>query len=299
MTSGILALIAGGLIGLGAATALLALAPTHPDLREYLAQTGRTSRRATTPAPAMDVHDRLGRWLMLHLPVTRLVAPPAKDLALLRRPVHRFYADKVLFGLVGVIFPTIAAAMLALSGVRVPFVISLGAALMAGVAMSFLPDYTVRDEAKAARAEFRHALSSYVELVAIARNSGAQTRQALEIAARTGDSWVFARLREELVNSRFAGHTPWDAFRDMADELSITDLADLADIMRSSAEDSASVYKTLRARATSMRGSLQTADIAKANAVNERLVMPAALLFIVFTMALAAPVLLRAMGVLP
>lgn len=299
MTSGMLALTAGGLIGLGAATALLALAPTHPDLREYLAQSGPSGRRSTTTTPAVNVQDRLGTWLMLHLPVTRLITPPIKDLALLRRPVHRFYADKVLFGLVGLAFPTVAAALLALLGISVPIAISLGVALLAAVGMSFLPDYNVRDDAKAARAEFRHALSAYVELVAIARNSGAQTRQAMEMAARTGDSWVFARLREELVNSRFAGHTPWDALREMADELSITDLSDLADIMRSSAEDSASVYRTLRARAASMRSALQTAEVSRANAVNERLVMPAALLFIVFTLTLAAPVLLRSLGALP
>lgn len=299
MTTGLLALLAGGLIGLGLATALFAVAPTHPDLREYLARVNAPSRRQPADEAPKDLQDRLGLWLMLHLPLTRFIAPPVTQLALLRRPVHRFYADKALFGLIGAFFPSVAATLLALFGIELPIVIPVGAALLLGVAMSFLPDYNVRDDAKAARAEFRHALSAYVDLVAIARNSGAQTRQAMEIAARAGDSWVFARIHEELVNSRFAGHTPWDALRGLADELSITDLSDVADIMRTSGEDSASVYGTLRARAASMRNALQSAEVAKANAVNERLVMPAALLFIVFTLALAAPVLLRALGVTP
>lgn len=298
MTSGMLALVAGGLVGLGLATALFAVAPTHPDLREYLAQVSNTSRRQASATPR-DLRERLGVWLMLHLPLTRPIAPPIADLALLRRPVYSFYADKVLFGVVGAVFPAVAAALLALIGWQLPIVIPLGGALIVGVGMSFLPDYNVRDDAKAARAEFRHALSAYIDLVAIARHSGAQTRQAMEAAARTGDSWVFERIHEELVNSRFAGRSPWDALHRLAEELSISDLSEVANIMRTAGEDSASVYRTLRARAAAMRDALQSAEVAKANAANERVMMPSGLLLIVFLLALIAPVLLRATGVVP
>ncbi|MCA0253355.1 MAG: type II secretion system F family protein [Actinobacteria bacterium] len=298
MTTGILALLGGGLVGLGLATALFAVAPTHPDLREFLTRVSTTNRRQATAAPA-NLKEQLGLWLVLHLPLTRLITPPETDLALLRRPVHRFYADKVLFGIAGLSFPALATALLALLGLHLPLAIPLGAALIAGIGMSFLPDHSVRDDARAARAEFRHALSAYVDLVAIARHSGAQTRQAMEMAARTGTNWVFERINEELVNSRFAGRSPWEALHSLADELAITDLSEVANIMRTSGEDSASVYRTLRARAAAIRDDLQSAEVAKANAANERLMMPLGLLFIVFVLALGAPVLLRVIGVAP
>ena len=55
-----------------------------------------------------------------------------------------------------------------------------------------------KDDAKAARKEFGRALASYIDLVALERNSGSGPRQAMEIAANIGDSWVFRRLAEEL-----------------------------------------------------------------------------------------------------
>lgn len=297
MTAAQLALIAGGLIGLGLAVAVLALAPTHPDLRDYLARVSATDRPTQVDLPEVtDFRDRIGVWLTLRLPLTRLLKPPTKELALLRMPLHRFYAEKFTFAMIGLAFPTVAAALLALFGLQLPIAIPVLAALLIGFGMSFLPDLNIGDAAKEARHEFRHALSAYVDLVAIARNSGAQPRQAMEMAARIGDSWVFARISEELLDSRFSGRTPWDSLRRLADELEISDLSDVADIMRLSAEDNAAVYSTLRDRAASMRNAIQSVEIAKANAAVERMSMPQALLFVVLMMALATPVLLRTMG---
>lgn len=298
MTITLLSLLAGSLIGLGLAISVLAVAPTHPDLHDYLNRLTLSppSQAAAAPIDITDYRDRLGLWLMRKLPLTRILTPPQQELALLRTPVHRFYAEKAVYALLGVVLPTIAAALLALIGIRLPLPIPVVAALVLGGVLSFLPDWNVHDDAKAARHEFRHALTAYVDLVAIARNSGAQPRQAMEMAARTGDSWVFARINEELVESRFSGRTPWDSLRALAGDLDLSELSDVADIMRLSAEDNAAVYATLRARAASMRNAVQSVEITRANSVNERMSMPAALLFIVFLAALATPVLLRVAG---
>ena len=122
------------------------------------------------------------------------------------------------------------------------------ATLALGVGMFFLPDYNVRDDAKKARAEFARALAAYIDLVALERNSGSGPRQAMEVAAEVGDSWVFRRLTEELARTRWSGVAPWEALHALADELGLAELDDLADIMRLSGEEGAQIYTNLRAR---------------------------------------------------
>ena len=111
----------------------------------------------------------------------------------------------------------------------------------------FLPDGNLSDAAKKARVEFRRALGSYVDLVALERNAGGSgTRQALENAARVGDAWPFHRIGDALARSRYSGDTAWDALHDLAAEHGLTDLDDLADIMRLAGEEGSQVVDTLR-----------------------------------------------------
>ena len=159
-----------------------------------------------------------------------------------------------------------------------------------------LPDYNARDDAKKARAEFARALGAYFDLVALERHNGSGPRQAMEAAAAVGDSWVFARLCEELARTRWSGLTPWESLRALGDELGLSELADLADIMRLSGEEGAQVYASLRARSAAMRTAMLTAEKAKANEVAERMSIPMSLLGVIFLAILVTPALLRVMG---
>ena len=85
----------------------------------------------------------------------------------------------------------------------------------------------------------------------------------MELAAGVGDTWPFRRISEELAHSRFSGEQPWDALHHLADELAITDLDDLADIMRLCGEEGAPVYDTLRARSAATRNALLSADLTR------------------------------------
>lgn len=97
----------------------------------------------------------------------------------------------------------------------------------------------------------------------------------MESAAEVGDSWVFTRLSEELTRSRWSGLPPWDALHTLAEELGLPELDDFADIMRLSGEEGASVYANLRARSAAMRTAMLNDEIAEANAVGERMTIPA------------------------
>ena len=295
MTTLQLAIAAGCTAGLGLAVILWQLAPGQPDLATALARLApdRTTPRATVSAGQQRWSDRLGLWVQRHAPATAWGAVPTRELAILNMPVHRWYAEKALFALVGLLLPTVFAVGAWALGFTVPVPIPAGAGLLLAVGLSFLPDYNARDDARKAREEFARALGAYVDLVALERAGGAGTTQALESAAELGDSWVFVRLREELARARLTGQPPWDALTTLADELGLTELADLADIMRLGGEEGAAVYATLRARSAGLRTALLSAEHAKANATGEKMTLPVSALAIVFLVLIATPAVLR------
>ena len=69
----------------------------------------------------------------------------------------------------------------------------------------------------------------------------------------------FRRISEALARSRFSGQQPWDALHDLANQLAVPDLDDLADIMRLCGEEGAQVYDALRAKAEASRNALLAA----------------------------------------
>lgn len=295
MTDLTLSLAAGALVGLGIAMLIWRLVPAQPDLGAALgnlAPENALARSVDTPT-ARDTQDRLGLWIMRTLPVTSWWNTPTKELALLRRTPHRFYGEKALYFLMGLLFPALASLIFLIFGLHPPLVIPLIASLVLAGILSLIPDYNVRSDAAEARDEFNRALTAYVDLVALERLTGSGPRQAMTAAAEIGDSWVFRRISEELSRSRFNGVTPWDSLTQLGDELGLPDLAEVSDIMRLSGEDEAAVYQTLRARAASMRAATTNADLAKANAAGERLTVPVSALALVFLLILACPAILR------
>ncbi len=293
-----LAIAAGALLGLGVAFLLWRLTPADPDLGDALQRLSPQASRVREAAVHVDLdtRERLGVWGMKTLPPGLWGTPPVKELALLRIPLSRFYGEKILFAIVGTAVPPLLTAFFALIGQPLPFVIPALGSLVLGAVCFMLPDYNARDDAKKARAEFSRALGAYIDFVALERNSGSGPRQAMEVAAAIGDSWVFRRLGEELARTRWSGVTPWEALRGLADELALPELDDLADIMRLSGEEGAQIYSNLRARSAGMRAAMLNAEKTKANEIGERMSIPMSMLGVIFLAILVAPSLLRVLG---
>lgn len=288
------ATLTGCLIGAGLAMVIWWLAPAQPHLASALERLAPD--RSATTVPAVEVtgiQDRLGLWLQRHVPVSGWMRVPTRELRVIGRPVHRYLGEKAAYAVIGLIFPTLVTIVLQLAGITPPILIPAAATLIFAAALSFLPDYNAYTDAKAAREEFTRALGAYIDLVALERAGGAGSTQALESAATIGDSWVFRRLRDELGRARWSGTAPWDGLTDLADELGLPELADLADIMRLSGEEGATVYATLRARSASLRTALLNDEHAKANAAAEKMTMPVAALSLIFLVLLAMPPVLR------
>ncbi len=296
--SGLQLMVLAGALVLGGLSALvLFFAPAEPHLGDALARistvhTSAAPRAQPHAGPPADLTERVGALALRLLPAGVWVRTPARELALLRRSLVRFYGEKVLFALLPPVAVPLLTWLIALT-VPLPVTVPVVATLACSVGMWFLPNYNAIDDAKRARADFNRGLGAYIDLVALERNSGSGPRQAMEIAAQVGDSWVFRRLSEELARSRWSGLAPWDALHKLADELGLPDLDDLADIMRLSGEEGAQVYKTLRARSASIRQAMLTAEQGKANEVAERMVIPASLLGVVFVAILVGPAILR------
>lgn len=237
--------------------------------------------------------DRLGRIVLRRAAGWPLLHIPHRDLALLRKSVATFVGERAVHAAIGLALPAACTFALAMSGIRLPFTVPVGAGIVAAVAMSYIPLYNVASLARAKRAEFHRAMTSYIDLVALERAAGAGTTQALESAAQIGESWAFQRLREELAHARWAGIPAWDALRTVGEELRLPELTETGDVMRMSAREGATVYDILRARATAMRNEILTGDQARAGSRTERATAPLAATSVVFMLILATPVAMQ------
>ena len=294
MTGLQLAIVSGGLIGLGLTLLVARLLPVEPDLADALDRVSAARRQSNTAAAISHTgKERLGLWGLRVLPPGLWVRTPTRELALLRISTAQFYGEKLTFAWLGLVIPPGLTLLFNSLGLGLPLQIPALASIGLAAGMFFLPNYNAIDDANKARLEFAHALGAYIDLVALERNNGIGVRQAMEAAAEVGDSWVFTRLSEELTRSRWSGLPPWDALHTLAEELGLPELDDFADIMRLSGEEGAGVYATLRARSAAMRTAMLNDEIAQANAVGERMTIPGSLLGVIFMALLVAPSLLR------
>ncbi|MER7844580.1 hypothetical protein ABTZ03_11615 [Kitasatospora sp. NPDC096077] len=280
--------LAGAVAAGGIALLVAELRPAPPDLRQALDRLHRApADREPDPDERPRWYDRIGeRSLTL-----RGVTIPRRELALIGRTPARFMVHKLLFAALGLVLPAYLGAMAVLVDVGLPFALPLVAGpLLAGL-LWFVPDGVVRGEAKEARTEYLHGIAAYLELVAMERAADCGPAEALRRAASVGQGAVFRRIRDALERAATDRLPPWAGLDALAEELGLTPLQDVADIMRLSGTDGAAVYDTLRARAKGLRGELLAEDLARANADSERMVAPGAALTLLMTVLIVFPAL--------
>ncbi|QKW22836.1 hypothetical protein HUT16_30430 [Kitasatospora sp. NA04385] len=281
------AVLAGGAAAGGVALLLAELRPAPPDLGQALDRLHRVPepRRPEDADAALPWYDRVGEG-SARLPGVRV---PHRELALIGRSPARFMAHKLLFAVLGFALPGYLSVMAAVIGDGLPPAVPLLVGpLLAGL-LWFVPDGIVAGEAKEARTEYLHGIAAYLELVALERAADCGPAEALRRAAAVGRGTVFRRIRDALERAATDRLPPWDGLDALAQELGLTPLQDVADIMRISGVDGAAVYDTLRARAKSLRGELLSEELAKANTDSERMVAPGSALTLLMTVLIAFP----------
>ncbi|GAA1947431.1 type II secretion system F family protein [Kitasatospora viridis] len=289
------AILAGCVAAAGLALLIAELRPAPPDLGQTLDRLHRPAEPVRANAEPVDEkwYDRLGGRALGVLGV-RL---PVQSLALIGRTPARFMAHKLLFGLIGLMLPAYLTAMLVALGypppVALPVVVSLGLAVLGWL----LPDGIVQGEAKEARTEYLHAISAYLELVALERAADHGPAEAMRRAAAVGRGAVFRRIQDALERAATDRMPPWEGLEALSGELGLTQLQDVADIMRLSGADGAAVYDTLRARAKGLRDELLADDLARAGATSEQMVAPGAALTLLMTILIVYPALYQMLHV--
>jgi Flp pilus assembly protein TadB len=282
--------VAGLLTGLGCWLVVGELIPAGPRLHAAIDRLEAGSGRA---AESATLRVRLGHSLAATAP---WVPVPATDLRLLGQDPAEWLAAKACYGVLGLALVPGLSALLALAGRSLPWTVPAGATLAIGTALFFLPDLVTRLSAKQRRTDFRHALTSYLDLVALERGAGAAPTEALEAAAEVGGGWAFERISVALDEARKASRPPWDGLARLATEIGVTELDDLAEIAGVAGQEGARILATLNARAESMRAQALAASKAQAGARSTTMVLPIALLAGGFLVLLIFPDFYRLFG---
>ncbi|MFB8247386.1 type II secretion system F family protein [Streptomyces sp. NPDC055952] len=287
--------LTGGTVGAGFALLVRELLRPQPALGPALARSAPAT--LTVPEPELDREEKWGRWLLARLERLPGVRIPATNLALLGQGPGQFMLKKTALAGLGLLCPVIATIPWIIAGVSLPFYVPAGVGLLIAGLLFITPDLAVRDQAKRAREEFAHALSAYLDLVALKRAADAGPAEALEKAAEVGEGWPFLYLQGALRRARLEKIPPYEALMQLAHEYDLPVLDDVADIMRGSATDGAAVYKALRARTAALNAELLADQAAEANAASEKMTAPGALLAVLVMLLMAFPAVIRMLTV--
>ncbi|MFR9777227.1 type II secretion system F family protein [Micromonospora sp. MS34] len=277
------AVLGGSAVGLGLFLVVREGLPATPALGPALRRLHQPPGRVAGTASGPDWLAGLSRWLR----------PPHRQLALLDRTPEQYALSVLLSALIGFATPAVLSAVLFAGGVSLPLVVpvlgSLGLAFLAGL----VAHRDVLARADAARDEFRQAVCTYLDLVALQLSAAHGPVQSLERAAAVCDGWVFERIREALRIAQLQMHSPWDELQLLADRIGIPELGDVGAIMRSSGSEGAQVHETLRSRADSLRDQIRTDNLARAEGVTSRLDIPGSMLVFVLLGFAVYPFLAR------
>ncbi|MBO4259499.1 type II secretion system F family protein [Streptomyces griseorubiginosus] len=287
--------VTGGTVGAGLALLIRELLTPQPALGPALKRSAPAT--LTMPEPELDREEVWGRWLLARLERLPGVRVPTVNLALLGQGPGQFMLKKVALAGLGLLCPVIATIPWIIVGVGLPFYVPAGVGLIIAGLLFITPDLAVRDAAKRAREEFAHALSAYLDLVALKRAADAGPAEALEKAAAVGEGWPFLYLQGALRRARLEKIAPYQALTELAHAYDLPVLDDVADIMRGSATDGAAVYKALRARTAALNAELLAAQAAEANTASEKMTAPGALLAVLVMLLMAFPAVIRMLTV--
>ncbi|WP_458248842.1 type II secretion system F family protein [Streptomyces sp. MAI_2237] len=287
--------LSGGTIGAGVALLMRELLQPQPALGPALKRS--VPAALTVPEPELDREEVWGRWLLARLGRLPGVTVPTTNLALLGQGPGQFMLKKTALATLGLLCPVIATIPWIIAGVGLPFYVPAGVGLLVASLLFLTPDLAVRDQAKRAREEFAHALSAYLDLVALKRAADAGPAEALEKAAAVGEGWPFMYLQGALRRARLEKIPPYQALTELAAAYDLPVLTDVADIMRGSATDGTAVYKALRARTAALNAELLAAQAAEANTASEKMTAPGALLAVLVMLLMAFPAVIRMLTV--
>ena len=288
------AMLAGMGAGLGVLLIWHAIFPRRLPLAAALAAMNhpRADRSTIPDAGPTRWASRFGRPFVATL---RAVGLPRRavrdDLAICDRHAEAHVAEQATAALAGLALPPALAGLASLTGMSVPWLAPVWASALLALGGLVLPDMLIRAEARQRRDDFDHALSAFLDLTVITLASGAGVEQALTHAASIGTGWPYEQLRRCLDVAATTRRPLWEPLDDLATNLRVTSVRELAAALRLAGTEGARIRASLTSRAAALRVCQRTAVEARARAASERMSLPVVVLMTGFLVFLTYPAL--------
>ena len=286
-------------IALGVATGvallllLSGLVPARPPLAFALAQLHRPRERRTGTEQETLLIRFVGRPLSKTSVATQFVGRCSSDLRVTGRTAEELLAKQGLCAFAGLVWAPATIGLMQLGGVSVSLLLPLWCSAVLAVSGAFVPLLSLKVNAADRRRGFRHALSCFLDLVAVRLAGGAGVESALSASAQGGRDWAFTEIRQALAEARIMGEPPWTGLARLGTELGINELNELAASATLAGDEGARVRGSIAAKARSIRvRGLADAESA-AQSASERMSLPIVLLMLGFVVFLGYPAVMQ------
>jgi Flp pilus assembly protein TadB len=290
----IAALAVGLLAGSGVVLIATGLTPVPAPLASQLAALHRRPQLTGPDTARLPRRTRLlGEPIAGTAAGKRATARLASDLRVTDTTAVEHFAERAWLGLCGLLWAPVTATMLRLAGVDTGLVLPLWVSLVLGPVGFVYPTVSVRARAADRRRTFRHALSSFLDVVSISLAGGRGVDTALRDGATAGDGWPFEAIRGALFETQLLGETPWSGLARLGSDLAIPELGELAASAALAGAEGARVRASLASKARSLRQRGLTDVESAAQSASELMSVPVVLLMLGFVVFLGYPSIVR------
>lgn len=285
--------VAGLGFGAGILLCVSAFLPAPQPLSVVMARLHRAPERITSDATWLT--RRFGSsWTETSLG-QKLLQNTDADLRLCGVTSAEHLAQRVLCTAIAALWAPVTALLMATAGVELPLIVPIWTSLLLGPVGFFYPALSLRSKAKARRRAFRHAFSSFLDIVSVSLAGGKGVEGALNDGANAGDGWAFERLRATLFEARLLGATPWSGLERLGQELDIPEVQELAASASLAGAEGARVRASISAKAKALRQHGLSDIEASAQSASERMSLPIVALMMGFVVFLGYPAVMAVM----
>lgn len=197
------------------------------------------------------------------------------DLRLVGRSPAAHAASITAAGLGGFVAPVfVITAGHTLGLVDLGAAVSLLVCVAAAVVAPLLVHTAMRGRAARVRADLRHQLSAYLDVVTMLLAANVGNEGALRQAAAVGDGQFFLELRRRMLSAETSNRSMVSALAQLGDDLELIELQQVAASAALGASSGAPVARTLAAKCASLRQTLASEQEAEARVRAGKITIP-------------------------
>jgi len=248
------------------------------------------ARAQRTPDGGAGALAVVGRRLLDLAGAERVRAWPA-SLKLVGRPLEVHVGLLATAAVAGLVAPAMLGAVATSLGVQVGVVVPAIVCVACAAGAPLVVHADTMRRAHEVRADLRHQLAAYLDMVTmlLAGNSGHEG--ALEQASRAGDGLLFRELRRRIREVAAGGSSLVDALSLVAADYALVELEQVAATTSLSAAEGAPVARTLSAKCATLRSTLAGEEETAARIRNDKVTPPLVGMALLFMALIIYPAL--------